>query len=311
MQQKHKTGSDLQSPVPPSFGQDVKRVREARGLTQKGLGRGAGFSEGHVSRVEAGLVPPSIRFAEGCDRTFGTGDLFVQQRRRLIEGEHPSWFGPYIDAERAATAIRDFSTMFIMGLLQTPDYARASLSAGRPYEPDDLDAQVTSRLRRREVLDRPTPPAVWVVLCEAALWNQVGSAQVMAEQMGHLLHMVRKYPTLTVQVLPYRQSATALATPYVLLETAGGKPFVYVEGPQGGRAYEASETVANTVRDYDQVRADSLGSYESVEYIETVRTEHERNARLAPVELQRQTRRQLRRVGPGTRVRRRRPRPRQ
>ena len=293
-----------------TFGDDVRRVRIARGMSQTGLTVATGYSRTYVSKVETGTVIPTPRFAEGCDKAFGTADLFTRKLRRITQGEHPAWFAPYIDAERDATEVHDFSTMFIMGLLQTPEYARASLMAGSPYAPPDIDAKVTSRLRRREVLERPSPPEVWVVLCEAALWNSVGSARIMANQMSHILGMMRQYQTLTVQVLPFSSADVAISTAYVVLNIPESRPQVYVEGPQGGRPYELAETVNNAVKLYDQMRAGSLNTRDSATYIDTVRSEHERRA-VDQVQLQRQARGQLRRVGPGARVRRKHPRPRQ
>lgn len=185
MSQKSRGSTDLHKRLPPSFGEDVKRVRQARGLTQKHLGTGAGFSEGHVSRVEAGLVVPSQRFAEGCDKTFGTGDLFATALRRLVDGEHPAWFAPHIDAEREASVIHDYSIAFITGLLQTEDYARSVLEQGMLLLPhEEVAAQVRSRMRRREIWERPNPPRAWVILHEACLRAQVGSPRVMADQIS-------------------------------------------------------------------------------------------------------------------------------
>lgn len=293
-----------------TFGDDVRRVRIARGMSQTGLTMATGYSRTYVSKVETGTVIPTLRFAEGCDKAFNTGDLFVRQLRRITEGEHPAWFAPYIDAEREASAIRDFSTMFVMGLLQTPEYARASLSGARPRPPQDIDAKVTSRLRRHEVLEAVTPPTVWVVLCEPALWNIVGSSRTMADQMSHILAMMRRHPTLTVQVLPFSSADVAISAAYVVLDIPGSGPQVYVEGPQGGRPYQATDSVNNAVRIYDLVRAGSLSARDSAAYIDSVRSEHERNA-MDQVQPQRPPRGQLRRVGPGARVRRQHPRPRQ
>lgn len=307
MAEPQKRSRALHKAVPPSFGEDVRRVRLARGLTLKNLGRGAGYSEGHVSKVETGLVAPSMPFAEGCDHVFGTGDLFARQLKRILEGEFPSWFGPYIDAEREATSIRDFSTVFVMGLLQTEDYARAVLQGGwETPDNDDLEAMVASRMRRRGILERPEPPRVLVVLHEACLWARVGSHKLMAAQLAHMLSVVRQHRTLTIQVLPYSCAEYGLSAPFTLLEIPDEGPVVYVEGPQGGRPYDAASTIRNATGYFDHLRACSLSPQDSLAYIESVRSEHARNT-LGQVQLQRFPGRPVRRVGPGTRVRRKGP----
>lgn len=309
MVKEQKQETRLNAPGGGTLGEDVCRVREARRLSQKALAHVAGYSVSYVSKVEAGAVLPSPKFAEGCDKAFGTGDLFARQLRRLVNGEHPSWFAPYVDAEREASDIRDFSITFVMGLFQTEDYARAALRGGRASTPErELDVKVASRLRRREILERPDPPRVWVVLHEACLRVQVGSARVMADQLDYMLRELRQHPTLTVQVLPYSAAESAIGTPYTILEIPDGKPVVYVEGPQGGRPYETPDTVANSVELFDHLRACALSPHDSVAYISTAKEDHERNARVDQVQLQRPARRTVRRVGPGSRVRRGRPR---
>ena len=307
MSKKQQVGGGLIQGALPSFGEDVKRVRLARGLHQKHLGTGAGYSEGYVSKVESGTIVPSPRFAEGCDLVFGTGDLFASQLRRITEGESPSWFAPYLDLERAASAIRDFSTIFVIGLLQTEAYARAALRGGRAAVPDrEIDAMTVGRLRRREILEGPKPPRVWVVLYEACLRARVGSSRTMAEQLGHVVAEAERHPTLTVQVLPYTAAETTISAPYTLLEVPGGRPVVYVEGPQGGRPYEAAEAFAYSADLFDRLRASALSPQDSIDYINSAKGDHERDARVDQVELQRPTGGPVRRVGAGARVRRRR-----
>ncbi|WP_431979847.1 helix-turn-helix domain-containing protein [Streptomyces qinglanensis] len=292
--------------IPPSLGEDVRRVRRARRISQTAFASATGYTQSYVSRVESGEFMPSVKFAAACDRTFGTGDLFVGQLRRVIDGEYPAWFAPYIDAEREATSIRDFSTIFIMGLLQTEAYARLALSGGRPNIPvRDIDAKASSRLRRREVLEKPNPPRVWVVLHESCLRARIGSAQVMSHQMEYLLDQTRRHQSLTVQVLPYSATEAAIGTPFILLDVPSGPTSVFVEGPGGGRRHDGPETVADSVELYDHLRASSLSPRESVAFISDIRDEHERNA-VDQEQLQRPARRQLRRVGAGSRVRRRR-----
>ncbi|NLU70948.1 helix-turn-helix transcriptional regulator [Streptomyces sp. HNM0574] len=288
----------------------MRRVREARGMSGEALGRAAGYSKSYVSKVESGAVTPSLKYAQGCDKAFGTGDLFTRQLKRLIHGDHPAWFAAYVDAEHEADTIRDFSAVLVMGLLQTEDYARAVFrSAWVPYSDEEVEANVASRLKRREILDSADPPRLWVVLHEACLWAQVGSPRVMADQLAHLINAVGEHPTLTVQVLPNTAAAVTISTPFTLLEAAEHGPVVYAEGPQGGRPYDTTAVIDNAVACFDQLRACSLSPQDSLEYLGKVRNEYARNA-VDQVHLQRFASRPVRRVGPGARVRQqRRPRP--
>ncbi|WP_341483241.1 helix-turn-helix transcriptional regulator [Streptomyces tubbatahanensis] len=287
------------------LGADIQRVRKARKISQTAFATVTGYTQSYVSQVESGKILPSVKFAEACDRTFGTGDLFVRQLRRVVDGEYPDWFAPYVEAEREATSIRDFSTTLMMGMFQTREYAQAVLESGRYWAPElDREALLVTRLRRRELLGRANPLRLWVVLHEASLWTQVGSPRITAEQLQHVLNETRRHPTVTVQVLPFDARDVALTAPFAILDYAGNKTVVHVEGPQGGRSYEASDVVSRASAFFDQLRASALEPQASAALISTVRSAHERD--MDQVQLQRSTRRVLRRVGPGSRVRRRR-----
>ncbi|WP_324617582.1 helix-turn-helix transcriptional regulator [Streptomyces sp. NRRL F-5053] len=307
MVQRKGEGRNLSRQVPAAMrelGENIRQVRQARGMRQKRLGELTGYSEGYVSRTEAGIITPSYKFVEGCDRVFGTGALFARQLKSLTEGEHPSWFGPYIDAEREAAVVQDYSIAFIMGLLQTEAYARAVLEQGMLLlPPEEVAAQTRSRMRRREIWDRATPPRVWVILHEACLRAEVGSPRIMADQLGFILAEMVLRPTLTVQVLPYSAAATATNTPFTILEVPETAPVLYVEGPQGGRSYDRVEELRNAQRTIDHLRACALSPHDSAVFLSRVRDEHARAA-VDQVELQRRYGRSVRRVGPGARVRR-------
>ncbi|MGY1438095.1 helix-turn-helix domain-containing protein [Streptomyces reniochalinae] len=306
MAKKQLRETRLNVPQGGALGEDVRRVREARGISQSGLGGATGYSKSYVSKVESGSVFPSERFVKGCDKAFGTGDLFARQHRRISEGEHPAWFAPFIETERLADTIEDYSTLFIFGLLQTPAYARAALEASAPgADPRDIEAKVAGRIRRQAILEREDPPRVWVVLHEACLRANVGTPEVMAEQLRSLREAVRRFPTLTLQVLPLAASAAARATPFTLLSFEDRRPSVHVEGPMGGRPYDDRGAVTVSRGVYDHLRACSLGAHASLDLIDTARGAHERQARLDQVQPQRWGRRQLRGVGAGARVRRR------
>ncbi|MFI7241038.1 helix-turn-helix domain-containing protein [Streptomyces qinglanensis] len=76
--------------IPPGLGEDVRRVRRARRLSRTAFASATGCTQSCVSRLEPGEFMPPVKFAEACDRTFGAGDLFVGQLRRVVDGERPA-----------------------------------------------------------------------------------------------------------------------------------------------------------------------------------------------------------------------------
>ncbi|KRV47374.1 DNA-binding protein [Wenjunlia vitaminophila] len=252
------------------FGRDVKQVRLARKLTQKHLGRAAGYSEAYVSKVEAGkLLPrPSHRFAEGCDTAFGTGGLFAGLLRRIDEGDHPSWFVPYLNLERKASRILDYSANLVMGLVQTEEYARAIFRAYYPLEQaEEIEGKVAARLRRREVFAQESPPFLWVILHEACLRTVVGGTEIMAGQLEHLL-MTSGTPNIKLQVLPFSAGAPAAhAKPFTVLRFADSPAVLYTESRVGGRMHDSEQAVVAALDDYDLLRAHALSPDQSLALI--------------------------------------------
>ncbi|MCK7627171.1 helix-turn-helix transcriptional regulator [Streptomyces sp. RS10V-4] len=259
------------------FGRDVKQVRLARKLTQKQLGTAAGYSEAYVSRVEAGkLLPrPSIKFAQGCDVAFGTGELFTDLLRRIDDGDHPSWFVPYLNLERKASRILDYSTSLPMGLMQTKDYARAIFCAYHSQEEAEvIEGKVAARLRRREVFERESPPSLWTILHEACLRTVVGSKEVMAGQLEHLLTAAAA-PRINLQVMPFSAGAPAASTrPFTVLRFTDAPAVLYTETRVGARMHDSAQTVDAALDDYDLLRANALSLGESTALIETLLKEY-------------------------------------
>ncbi|WP_431042405.1 helix-turn-helix domain-containing protein [Streptomyces sp. P1-3] len=259
------------------FGRDVKQVRLARKLTQKHLGRATGYSEAYVSRVEAGKLPskPSEKFAKGCDAVFGTGELFAGLLRRIDDGDHPSWFAPYLDLERKAWRILDYSADVVMGLLQTEDYARAIFRVSNPRASSEaIEGKVAARLRRRDVFERDTPPLLWAILHEACLGTVVGGGKVMAGQLEYLLEAA-KSPHVELQVLPFSAGApTPHMKPFTVLRFTDSPAVLYTETRVGGRMHDFAGTVAAAEDDYDLLRAHALSPAESVALIKALLKEY-------------------------------------
>ncbi|MFB4196375.1 helix-turn-helix domain-containing protein [Streptomyces carpaticus] len=255
------------------FGREVREVRLGRRLTQKNLGLGTGYSEGYVSKVEAGKQQPSADFITGCDKVFATGGLFTRLYVSIQESGTPTWFEPYLALERRALWILDFSAACLMGLLQTDDYARAIFRAGHPREERAvIEGKVEGRMRRREVLESPDL-SLWVVLHEACLRTPVGGRTVMRGQLDHLLD-VASGPRVDIQVLPFAAGAAASHTlSFTLLGSAGSEPVLWTDDATGGKLHQKASTVAFQQATYDRLRAHALSPDESIAMIRTVRME--------------------------------------
>ena len=121
----------------------------------------------------------------------------------------PEGFSVHLELESAARAIRRYDAQFVPGLWQTVDYARAVLSArSAASTPEQVERQVTIRMRRQQILDRasPPPPEIWAVLDESVIRRVVGGRDVMRAQLSRLRD-ISESTTATLQVLSFSAGA--------------------------------------------------------------------------------------------------------
>ncbi|MDT0342241.1 helix-turn-helix domain-containing protein [Streptomyces litchfieldiae] len=255
------------------FGLEVKEARLHAKLTQKGLADETHYQPPYISKVENGLLLGSAQFAAACDRVFNTSGFFARMRERINRREHPSWFEPYVKWEAQAESILDYSANLVTGILQTEDYAYAIYRHAHPTSSEQwVKRKVEARLRRREALDRPNPPLLWVILDESCLHRRIGGTQVMREQLGHLLGEAES-PQITLQVLPFSTGAAPAAESFILLTFAEDPPLLYEESWSGGHVIDSSAQVAAASAAYDRLRADAMSPDDSRALIKKVMLE--------------------------------------
>jgi transcriptional regulator with XRE-family HTH domain len=92
------------------FGSEVRRAREAIGMSQTELGDLVPCDKATVSRIEAGLTQPDQAFARACDVAFprldGWFTRFHAGSRTWGEAFPPA-FRPFAACEAEAVALRD------------------------------------------------------------------------------------------------------------------------------------------------------------------------------------------------------------
>jgi len=255
---------------------EVRSWRLKAELSQRELGLKANYGQQYVAKVEAGERLASPEFADACDRVFSTPGTFARLRRRASQHGYPDWFFPYVQLERQATTISNYSTPLVMGMLQTPEYARAVFRAVHPRESaHKIDELVDGRLRRHEVMEKDAPPLLWCVLNEACLRTEVGGREVMAAQLAHLLKEAES-PHITLQVLPFAAGAPAAAESFTLLTFEDGPPVAYVDTATAGHLIDSADAVTNASATYDRLRAAALHPDESLAMIRRVMEEYAR-----------------------------------
>jgi transcriptional regulator with XRE-family HTH domain len=252
------------------YGYELRRVREAAGLTQKSLGSIVFCTGSLIGQIETAGKVPQRELSERVDAALGTGGTFSRLVGLVLRSQLPSWFQPYAEMEAKTAYIAAFQAQVVYGLLQTPAYARALLGV---REDGDLDAKVAARLDRQRILDRDEPPVMWVVLSEAVLHQEVGGREVMREQLAHLLTMQQR-KWLDIQVLPFEAGAhTGLMGSFNLLRFANDPEIVYTEDFVQGHMTANPEAFKEGSARYDHLQAAALSPRDSAALIARVMEE--------------------------------------
>jgi transcriptional regulator with XRE-family HTH domain len=234
------------------LGARLKRLREAAGKTLADVETAGVASPSKLWRIESGRT--SVRTGDVRDlcvlyRSDQDLDGLLALARASKEG---TWwepftlrlagFGLYLDLEASATTIHTYDAELIHGLLQTPEYHRAISLAERSLTDEEMTHAEGLRQRRlRASLDRPDPCHMTAIIGEAALHQQVGSADLLQEQIAHLRARVASGPT-EVRVVPWTVGAhVGLSSgPFTVLDFASGDDpdVVYLENLTEARYLE-------------------------------------------------------------------------
>ncbi|KAB8196730.1 helix-turn-helix domain-containing protein [Nonomuraea phyllanthi] len=253
-------------------GAQLRRLREARGISREDAGYAIRGSHSKISRLEGGRTSFKLRDVADLLTLYGVaGDAEREAVLALAKQANepswwhdyrdvvPDWFEDYLGLEQDAALIRAYEVQFVPGLLQTEDYARAVFTVGHKGDPAErIERRVEVRMRRQRILAPPMSGRLWAVLDEAALHHRVGSREVMRAQLEHLDRMAAQ-PHVTVQVVPFDSGWTSGGVgPVTILRfaQAGLHDVVYLEQLAGAH-YLAKE---GDVLPYQQLM-DELGVY--------------------------------------------------
>jgi transcriptional regulator with XRE-family HTH domain len=252
------------------YGFELRRHREAAGLTQRQLGEIVSYTGSLIGQIETARKVPTLEFSERVDAALGTGGLLSRLVELVLRSQLPVWFQQVAELERRAVEICTFQAHMVHGLVQAEGYARAVLGV---MDETELDDRTAARLARQRIFEKEEPPVFWMVLSEAALCQGMGDATVMRQQLAHLLSF-QADPRINVQVLPFSAGAhTGLQGSFTVFRFARDPAIVYTEGYGAGHPTANPDTVKDCSLRYDHLRAAALSLKDSAELIRRVMEE--------------------------------------
>jgi transcriptional regulator with XRE-family HTH domain len=198
---------------------ELRVLRAASGLTRDEVAARTGINVATLYRIEHARVRPQTRTLHTLLGLYGADQqqqavllaLLRDARQRGwlhgYESELPEQYTTYIGFEGEARAVWNYESLFIPGLLQTEDYARAVIRGGLPTASrEEAERRVEVRMARQEVLRGDNPLELWAIIDEAALRRRSGGDAVMRAQIQHLLE-ASDLPQVTFQVIPFSVGA--------------------------------------------------------------------------------------------------------
>ncbi len=264
------------------LGTQLRRLREARGITAAVAGHAIRASHAKISRMELGRVGFRDRDVADLLTLYGITDdqerrafLTLVRRANVPGWWHQysdivaSWFEIYLGLEQASSVIRTYQPQLIPGLLQTEDVARGVIELGHPRpSDDDLERRVSLRMARQEILTQPAAPQLWAVIEEATLWRLNGRS-VMRDQIDHLITMA-ELPNVALQLIPIHSGAhVALGGPFTILRFAEPDlpDIVYLEQLSSALYLDKSQDVDHYLQIMDLLCVQAKSPTETIKFL--------------------------------------------
>ncbi|MFF3835697.1 helix-turn-helix domain-containing protein [Streptomyces sp. NPDC002458] len=263
------------------LGQELRRLREIKGMTAEEVAERLLVSQSKISRLENGRRSISQRDVRDLCGVYEVEDHRVVDSLMQMakDSRQQGWwhafgdipYSVYIGLETDAESLRVYEPQVVPGLLQTRGYAEALINGALPETPpSDIEKRVNVRARRQDRVNAPESPLrLWAVIDESALRRLVGGKQVMIEQLEHLIEQ-SQLPHVTVQVLPFDMGAhPGINGQYAILEfpDAADSSVVYIEGVTSDLYLEKANDVQRYSVMYEHLRAQALNVDQTRQFI--------------------------------------------
>ncbi|WP_327268701.1 DUF5753 domain-containing protein [Streptomyces sp. NBC_01218] len=251
-------------------GKLVGLFRTAAALTQAQLAVSAGVQVETIASIEQGRRTLLPDLAHRLDELLDTKGALATAVENMPEVDLiPAWAEQYMDLEREALALSWFENQVLPGLLQTESYAEAVFRNRVPvFGADEIAAQTALRMERQEILRRPVPPTISMVVWEAVLKLRLVSGDEHARQLQHLLACAR-LPGVCLQILPFASTTHAgLNGPFTLLETPDHQYVAYSETQRGSHLVSDPTDVSILTQKYAMLRAQALSPEQTMRLLE-------------------------------------------
>ncbi|GAA2475546.1 helix-turn-helix domain-containing protein [Streptomyces sp. NPDC059506] len=261
------------------LGAELRRLREAAGLTMGDAAAELQCGQPKISKIEAGRRGVRPLDLDHLLTLYGLHDTVRRQalKRLAAHTRRIDWWAEkgaqlrddlrdYLTLEADSRLVRAYETRLVPGLLRTGEYTAAVF---RGHCPEDEALRMTDTgLRRREAF-LAGDCRLEAVLDVTVLHSVVGTERTMADQLDHLLAMA-EHPRVEVRVLPLRRTVTPGQYPPCTIFTMRGEPsadYVWLEHLTSGTLLDREHDLERYRRAWAEHTAAAASPEESREHI--------------------------------------------
>lgn len=201
---------------------ELRDRRKNLGLDVKTITSSLGFSRNYWSAVENSRTVLSADKLESLVTLFELSAQEADHLRHLWDvARQREWVAQFpvlsdemkrfYGLEAGASKVVAWESMLITGLLQTEDYARATIRTDPGVTATSAEQLVQVRLRRQQRLRAIEPLELTAVMSEAALCQETGGRSVLRNQLRQLVRVAEELPdSVEIRIVPFRASLGAV-----------------------------------------------------------------------------------------------------
>ena len=262
---------------------ELRKLRSDAHFTQRDVAKAMEWSPSKLIRIENGDVGISTNDLKALLAHYGVDDkrqveryLSMARNARKeswseFRGVHSSEFLTYLSYESSSALLREFEVVYVPGLLQTEEYARALWRDVYHEEDETMDARWEARQRRQELHEASRPPQMFFIMDEAAIRRTPGGPAVMRRQLVRLKDWAQE-THVTLQILPFERGAhPGMTGPFIVLEfpNPDDDDLVYLEFATGESvSRDDPEATSDYIERFYELEDMALSHDESVALID-------------------------------------------
>ncbi|MCP2237276.1 Helix-turn-helix domain-containing protein [Prauserella halophila] len=279
------------------LGQQLRKIRESAGFSQGqpcealnvDQSKRTSISQGQISKIEAGNARLDADQLARIMFVLDMPDETVEKLEDLrASAETPGWwskYNPYLPSSLElmvelgddATTLSTYDAVFVQGLLQTEDYARAVVESARAWiRPTAVEDLVELRMRRQERLAEKGFGRLTAVLAESTLYHQVGGPNVLRAQLEKLCEVAEEGHQ-AVHVLPFESGPWPGIGGFVIFGFPDDEDaeVAQVDSDLGAAIYEDKESIKSVTYTHNAALAQALSARATLDRLQTVKKELE------------------------------------